>query len=136
MEKEIIKDKDQILAMILRNGDFPEGMTFHTNEEDFIQVATWNYKKGKRSSFHSHNIVNRVSNRSQEAIYIKKGKIKFWIYTEEDKLLKEIILNEGDFIIVFGGGHGLEVLEEGTQAFEIKNGPYPGLEKDRRLINE
>jgi len=39
--KEIIKDKDKILAIILKDGDFPEGLNFHTKDDDFLQVATW-----------------------------------------------------------------------------------------------
>lgn len=136
MEKELIKDGDQVLALILRNGDFSEGLHFHTKDEDFVQVATWNYNKGKRSSAHSHNIVERIANRTQEVIYIKKGKIKLDVYTEDDKLCQEVILGTGDLVIIFAGGHGMEVLEDNTQAIEIKNGPYLGLEKDKREIKK
>lgn len=134
--KEIIEDKGKVLAVILRNGDFPEGLNFHTKDEDFVQVATWNYPRDKKSSTHSHKIAERVANRTQEVIYFKTGKVKAKIYSEDDKLLKEAILNAGDLIIIFGGGHGIEILEDNTQAIEIKNGPYPGLEKDRKLIDE
>lgn len=136
MKKEIIKDKDQVLALVLRNEDFPEGLNFHTQDEDFVQLATWNYNKGKKSSVHAHNKVERTANRTQEVLYIKKGKIRLDIYTENDELLQKVIVNAGDIVIIFTGGHGMEVLEDGTQALEFKNGPYPGLEKDRRLIHE
>lgn len=134
MRKEAIKDKDEVLALVLRNGDFPEGLNFHTQDSDFVQLATWRYNKGKESAVHSHNIVDRTAKRTQEIIYIKKGKVKFNIYTEEDQLCREVVLNAGDLIIVFAGGHGMEILEDGTQALEFKNGPYPGLEKDKREI--
>jgi hypothetical protein len=134
IKKEIIKDKDQILVLILRNGDFPQGLNFQTKDEDFVQVATWNYPKGKRSSLHSHKIAKRVANRTQEVIYIKKGRVKAEIYSEDDKFLKKVILKTGDLIIIFGGGHAFEVLEDNTQVLEIKNGPYPGLKKDKREI--
>lgn len=132
--KEIIKDKNQTLALILKNGEFPEGLNFHTQDSDFVQVATWNYSKGKKSSTHAHKFYSRTSSRTQEVIYVKKGKCRVKIYGEDDKLLKEIILKEGDLIIIFGGGHAFEVLEDGTQVLEVKNGPYPGIEKDKRDI--
>ncbi|MDP3990940.1 MAG: hypothetical protein Q8P63_01450 [Candidatus Nealsonbacteria bacterium] len=134
MKKEVIKDKDRILAVILREGDFPEGLSFHTEEKDFVQLATWYYNKGKKTSTHSHKIAERKADRTQEVIYLKRGKAKVEIYAEDDKLLSEIILKAGDLIIIFGGGHGFEILEDGTQAIEFKNGPYLGLEKDRRLL--
>lgn len=135
MEKEIIKDKDQTLVLILRNGDFPEGLNFHTQDSDFVQLATWNYNKGKKSSLHGHKIVDRIAKRTQEIIYVKKGRIRGEIYGDDDGFLKEIILNQGDLAIIFAGGHMFETMKDGTQILEIKNGPYLGLEKDKREIH-
>lgn len=135
MKQEIIKDKNKILVLILRNGDFPEGLNFYTKDKDFIQVATWNYNKGKKTVPHRHKIVKRIATRTQEVIYVKSGKIRIKIYTDEEKLCKKTILKAGDVAIIFAGGHAYEVLKSKTQAFEIKNGPYPGLEKDKKVIN-
>lgn len=135
MYKEIIKDKDQILVLILKGGDFPKGLNFHTQDSDFVQVATWCYDKGKKSSVHSHNLVERVANRTQEVLYIRNGRVKLDIYTEDDKFLKDVILAAGDTAVILAGGHGIEVLEDNTQVLETKNGPYPGLEKDKREIS-
>ena len=132
--KEIIEDNNDILAVVVRGGDWPEHLHFHTKDEDFLQVGTWNYPKGKKSSTHTHKIAERMSNRTNEAIFVRKGRLKAKIYSEEDKFLKEVVLEEGDLVIVFGGGHSFEALEDGTKVLEIKNGPYPGLEKDKRDI--
>jgi hypothetical protein len=32
------------------------------------------------------------------------------------------------------GGHGYEILEDGTQVLEVKNGPYLGPDVDRRRL--
>lgn len=136
MRKEEIKDKKKVLVLILRNGEFPSGLNFYTRDKDFVQVATWNYNKGKKTSLHSHKIVDRVANWTQEVIYVKKGKVKAEIYTDNDKFYKEVILNSGDIAIIFAGGHIFEVLEDNTQVLEIKNGPYLGLKKDKRIFNE
>src|SRR3989338_3214712 len=125
--KEIIEDKNKILAIVMRDADWPEGLNFHTRDEDFLQIGTWNYSKGKKSTAHIHKISERVSNRTNEAIYIKKGKVRASIFSEEDELLREIILAEGDLIIIMGGGHAFETLEDGTKVLEVKNGPYPGI---------
>ena len=135
MEIESIKDGDKILVLILRNGDFAKDLNFYTKDEDFIQVSTWNYNKGKKTIPHSHKISERTSNKSQEVLYIKKGKIKSKIYNEKEIMIKEAVLNAGDTVIIFGGGHSYEILEGDTQVLEVKNGPYPGLEKDKKVIN-
>ena len=42
--------------------------------------------------------------------------------------------SEGDILILLTGGHGYEILTEGTQVLEVKNGPYVGAEADRRRL--
>lgn len=132
--KEIVEHKGVILAVVVRGDAWPESIHFHTKDEDFLQVGTWNYPKGKKSSTHAHKIAERMSNRTNEAIYVRKGSVSANIYSEEDEFLKEVKLKEGDLIIIFGGGHSFEALEDGTKVLEIKNGPYPGMEKDKRDI--
>lgn len=135
MKIESIKDKNKILASILRGGDFPGGLSFYTKEGDFIQVATWGYDKGKKTVPHRHKIADRTAKITQEVIYIKKGKIRAEIYNNKEKLIKKTILKEGDVAIIFAGGHSYSVLEDKTQVLEIKNGPYLGLEKDKKVFN-
>lgn len=134
MKKEIIKDKNKILALILRNSNFPQGLNFYTRDKDFIQLATWNYDRGKKTLPHAHKIVKRVATRTQEVIYVKSGKIKIEIYTDKDKLCKKKILKPGDITVIFAGGHSFKILEDNTQVLEIKNGPYLGIEKDKKVI--
>jgi len=40
----------------------------------------------------------------------------------------------GDVVILLRGGHGYDIIEDGTQVLEVKNGPYLGAEADRRRI--
>jgi len=134
MEEEIIKDQEQVLVRVLRKGDFPSGLKFYTEDKDFVQVGTWSYDKGKQTIPHAHKIAERKAQRTQEVLYVKSGKVKMGVYSEQDKLVQEVILQAGDIAIVFGGGHSYEVLEDKTQVLEIKNGPYPGIEKDKRRI--
>lgn len=134
MRTEFIKEKNKVLVLILRNGNFREGLNFYTKDKDFIQVATWNYNKGKKTIPHSHKVVKRTAKRTQEVIYVKSGKIKTGIYNNKGNLIKKLTLKTGDIAIIFAGGHAYEVLENHTQVLEIKNGPYLGLEKDKKLV--
>ena len=134
MNREIIQDKDKTIAIILRNGDCPPGLNFHNSNDDFIITSTWNYPKGKKSSTHTHLAGQRVANNVQEVVFLKKGKVLAKFYGQEDKLLKEVVLNGGDVAIILGGGHGFEALEDGTQVMEVRNGPYLGIEKDKRNL--
>jgi hypothetical protein len=133
---EIINYNNKKLAVYLRGEELQKGLNFYSEDRDFIQVGIWGYDKGKLLQAHIHNYVDRVVNRTQEVIYIIRGKVKAFIYSEEAILVKELLLKEGDILILLEGGHGYEIMEDDTFVLEVKNGPYVGPEKDRRRIHE
>jgi len=134
MKEEIIKDGENLIAKICRNSDWPEHLNFYTADTDFVQVSTWNYNKDKHLKAHGHKIAERKSNRTQEVIFVKSGKLKVVFYSEDDKQLYNGIMEPGDFAIIFAGGHANDILKDKTQILEIKNGPYLGLEVDKKVI--
>ncbi|RLE74745.1 MAG: hypothetical protein DRJ44_06975, partial [Thermoprotei archaeon] len=68
----------------------------------------------------------------QEAMYIIRGRILLTLYTLDREKKDSIILEEGDLAIV-NQGHEIEFLED-TLLLEIKQGPYPGSEKDKVFL--
>ena len=50
-----ITSNGEIYASIFDISKMPEGLDFLTNDESFIQVGTWNYKKDKILDAHFHN---------------------------------------------------------------------------------
>ena len=135
-QKEVIEANGKRLAIYLPSSSWEKGLTFLTEDEDFIQAGVWEYDKGVKLQPHIHNEVKREISRTQEVIFVKSGKLRAHIYTEDEKLVKTFELSLGDVLILLSGGHGYEILESGTQVLEIKNGPYPGPEVDRRRIKE
>ena len=67
----------------------------------------------------------------QEAWIIIEGKAKAEIFDLNDSHLSDEILCSGDCIVLFRGGHSLQVLEKNTVMYEIKNGPYFGKTNDK-----
>ena len=135
MKMEKIKEENTILAIIIRNADWEDGLNFISSEEDYQQVGFWGYNRGKELAPHIHLITPRKVLRTQEVIFVKKGCIRADIYTEKEVFLKSVELGEGDTIILLRGVHGYEVLEDHTKVLEVKNGPYLGAERDRKRIN-
>ena len=134
MIEEIIEYSGEIIAKIYRNSVWPENLNFYTKDKDFVQVSTWNYNKGKHLKSHRHKIAERISDRTQEVVFVKSGKMNAFFYSEDNNLVCEKIINAGDFIIIFSGGHGYDIFEDQTQIFEIKNGPYLGIDIDKEVI--
>lgn len=134
MEK--IYDGNILLAIIIRHNEWKKGLNFISQEEDFIQVGMWKYEKGKELLPHKHLEAKREVLITQEVLYIKKGRIKVDFYSNKDELLKSMELGEGDVLVCLRGGHGYQILEEDTEVLEVKNGPYIGLEQDRKRLFE
>ncbi len=129
-----IKLNDIVFAKHITAEDWEAGLKFYSADDDFIQVGSWNYDKGKELLAHTHNTVERIVQRTQEVLYIRKGRIKADIYDFEDKKIAEFEAAEGDVVVLLRGGHGYSVLEDNTQVLEVKTGPYVGAEQDRRRI--
>lgn len=129
-----IKKNSTVLARHITAGVWNDGLAFFSKDSEFIQLGTWKYNKGKELLAHIHNRIERKINRTQEILFIKKGKIRANIYDLKGKLVKKIIAGSGDILVLLNCGHGYEILEDDTQVIEIKNGPYLGAEIDRRRI--
>jgi hypothetical protein len=130
-----VKQGDLILARhipaeVAWQGD----LNFFSPDEDYIQVGTWGYDSGKELLAHTHNEVTRNVLWTQETLYIRKGRILVQVYNTDEVLVDEWQAAEGDIVILLRGGHGYQILEDGTQVLEVKNGPYVGADKDRRRL--
>jgi cupin fold WbuC family metalloprotein len=127
--------KGSILARHITESDINKGLTFFTEESDYLQVGAWRYEKGKRLLPHIHNLVRRESDRTQECVVVVKGCIRVTIYDEEGRFLERISVNAGEAVILLAGGHDYEIADNDSIVFEVKNGPYPGAEIDRKRID-
>ena len=131
--KEIVKDGKRY-GILAKNKNFPDGLHFYTKDTDFIQVGTWNYNKCQMLKAHSHKVYKRESDITQELVFVKSGSLMVRIFDDNADGFFQEILNQGDFLILFSGGHSYEILENNTEVLEVKNGPYPGLENDKRIL--
>ncbi|MBA7630127.1 hypothetical protein ES703_37637 [subsurface metagenome] len=130
----VIEAKGQRLAIYLPSSSWGEGLNFVSEEGDFLQVGVWGYDRGIRLQPHIHNEARREISRTQEAIFVRSGSVAATIFDEEGGFVERLELGPGDTLILLKGGHGYEILEDGTQVLEVKNGPFPGAEVDRRRI--
>ena len=132
IKKEIIAN-DIHIATIVKPLLAPEGLSFFTDDKNFIQVGIWNYKKGKRLETHYHNTFSREAMKTNESVYVVEGKVKCNLYFENGDFISSHIINKGEMIVQFNGAHEY-FIEEDSLVIENKNGPYFGPEKDRTRI--
>ena len=122
---ELVKKKDKLISIIIRNDYKCEGVDFITPNEYSQQVAYMHHPTGKKIDAHVHNLVHRNVVMTQEVLFIKKGKLRVDFYDEYEDYLESAILESGDVILLVSGGHGFTVLEE-VEMIEVKQGPYSG----------
>ncbi len=128
---ETIKDESGILAIIYRDSDWKEGLTFITPDDLFLQAGAWYYQKGKKLASHIHKDYVRTANRTHEIVYVKQGSMKVLLYSSDKVFKEEFFLYKGDLAIMAEGGHGYEILEDNTQILEAKNGPFVDVDTDK-----
>lgn len=130
-----IKDGDQVLARhIPADTAWRGGLNFYSKPDEYLQLGVWGYCAGTRLQGHIHNLLPRQIGRTQEAIFVRKGRLQATIYTEMAEEVAQVELGAGDVILLLGGGHGYQVLEDNTEVLEVKSGPYVGADLDRRRI--
>jgi mannose-6-phosphate isomerase-like protein (cupin superfamily) len=125
----IIKDDNEILAIIIRNDFSTEGIKFFTPDDFSQQLAYMSHKKGKKIKPHSHRSLKREIHFTQEVLFIKRGTLRVNIFQSNHSLHSTHILSAGDTILLASGGHGFEVLDD-IEMLEVKQGPYAG-DKDK-----
>ena len=122
---ETIVDGLEPIALIIRAGFNEPGCHFFTPPNFSQQVAVMRHPAGKKLDPHVHNLVLRQVLYTQEVLLIRQGKIKVTLYNSSRKKVCSPVLSGGDVILLCGGGHSFEMLEE-TVMIEVKQGPYSG----------
>jgi mannose-6-phosphate isomerase-like protein (cupin superfamily) len=117
---------DGILCAIIIDASFDEpGITFFTEPNLSQQLGSMSYRAGKIISAHTHNPTERVVHMTQEALFIRRGRLRVDFYGVDRVWRFSRVLSAGDVILLIAGGHGFEVLED-LNMIEVKQGPYAG----------
>jgi cupin fold WbuC family metalloprotein len=128
---------EKLLHLVCRSSQIKDPRIDVVDDDNFLQLAILNYEKGKTFKPHKH-IYKSVGTQAiaQESWVVLRGKVKAIFYDEDDEILQEEILNEGDLSITLFGGHNYEILEEKTLVLEYKTGPYYGQSLDKVFIDD
>jgi hypothetical protein len=134
MKEEIFID-GQLCAIILPASYDEPGIHFFTSNYLSQQLASMSYTSGKVIPAHTHNPLPREFVYTQEALFIRKGKLRVDFYTQQQEYRTSRVLGVGDVILLISGGHGFEVLED-LNMVEVKQGPYLGDSDKARFASE
>ena len=130
---EYIYSEGELIAVILRDRFSSNKIEFLTPDNLSQQLGFLPHKKGDIIQAHRHIYNKREVHFTQEVLFVKKGKVKVNLYNSRKQYISSEILEKGDIILLCGGAHGFEFLEDSI-LIEIKQGPYTG-EKDKERFD-
>ena len=134
MEKIYSRTKpDTLLHLVYRRSEI-NGRTNISPENEFLQLASIQMKKGQTFKAHKHIIHEKVTNIAQESWLVVQGSVECIFYDLDDTVIARPILKAGDCSMTFRGGHNYLILEDDTVVYEYKTGPYLGIEFDKTFI--
>src|SRR3989338_3635729 len=120
MDKIFLDEK--LVAVHVRS--FPDGKTTPVSALDgALQVLIMKRTKGDVAKAHRHIPKTRTTEVLQECLVVVKGKIQYDFFDEAGKLFKESVVREGEAMLVLGGAHAVQFLED-SLVYELKNGPF------------
>ncbi len=120
----IIKDDEgNLLAQFVFENDITEGKNFYTNEENEFQVASFLLPEGDEILRHYHPEQERKIKLTSEVLILLSGEIEVEIFDKNKSHVHSQIIQSGDSVSLFQGGHSLKVLKQ-SKFFEVKQGPY------------
>lgn len=134
VEHHVDPTTGELLAMIVR-GSFRGGRYNFFTPDDFpLQLGQNFYPPGETIEAHTHVPQERHVNRVNEFIYLVAGRLLLHLFALDRSPVKDVELVAGDCVLLTGGGHGFEVLEE-SRLLEVKQGPYLGVEDKVKLAS-
>jgi hypothetical protein len=122
------------IALIIRAGYDQPGIQFFTPANFSQQVAFMRHPAGHKIAAHVHNLQLRQVLYTQEVLFLRRGRVRVNLYGSNRDPIGSRILCEGDLVLLCGGGHSLEMLEESSM-IEVKQGPYAG-EADKTRFDD
>ena len=90
-------------------------------------------KKSSKKKCKSGKIL-RKSYKTNEFVFVAKGKLQSDLYTEQGEFIETVIVDEGEGILLHNHAHHYKILEDSI-ILESKNGPFMGVEKDKTVID-
>ena len=117
-------------AEIIWAGTRVNQTTFFSPAESSFQFGLLAHGAGFVEPPHYHQPISRTIDDLQQMFVVQRGVVAVQLYSDDGALLREIIMNPGDAIVLIHGVHAIQVIED-MQCISVKQGPFLGTEHDK-----
>jgi hypothetical protein len=104
--------------------------TFFSPPESSFQFGLLAHRAGFVEPPHYHKAVSRAITDLQQMFVVQRGIVAVQLFSDEGRLLREIVMRPGDAIVLIHGVHAIKVIED-MQCLSVKQGPFLGTENDK-----
>ena len=130
---EVIEHLGTRYAEIIRSNVRVEKTRFFSPAESSFQFGLLAHEAGYKEPAHYHQEFERTVKDLQQMFIVQRGVVAVQLFDDEGKLLKEVVLNPGDAIVLIHGAHAIRVIED-MQCISVKQGPFLGDAFDKITI--
>jgi hypothetical protein len=107
-----------------------EKTTFFSPPESSFQFGLLAHEAGFFEPPHYHHPFKREVSDLQQMFVVQKGVVAVQLYDDSGEMFSEVVLQQGDAIVLIHGVHSLRVIED-MQCISVKQGPFLGTEYDK-----
>lgn len=133
MSHEIIQHRGTRYAEIIWANTRVEKTCFYSPAESSFQFGLLAHEAGYQEPPHFHQEFERTVLDLQQMFVVQRGVVGVQLFDDEGVLMREVILNAGDAIVLIHGAHAIRVIED-MQCISVKQGPFMGEAFDKVLI--
>jgi len=130
---EVIEYNGVRYAEIIWGDTQIERTRFFSPPESSFQFGLLAHKAGFVEPPHYHKPFVRQIKDLQQMFVVQRGIVAVQLYSNEGDLLREVVLRQGDAIVLIHGAHAIRVIED-MQCISVKQGPFLGSENDKIFV--
>ncbi|PWT93229.1 MAG: hypothetical protein C5B55_04930 [Blastocatellia bacterium] len=104
--------------------------TFFSPADASFQFGLLAHAAGFVEPPHYHKPISRTISDLPQMLVVQRGVVAVQLFSDNGELLREIVLNAGDAIVLVHGVHAIRVIED-MQCISVKQGPFLGEENDK-----
>jgi anti-sigma factor ChrR (cupin superfamily) len=130
---EVIEHLGTRYAEVIRSDLKVEKTRFFSPAESSFQFGLLAHEAGYKEPAHYHQEFERTVKDLQQMFIVQRGVVAVQLFDDEGKLIKEVVLNPGDAIVLIHGAHAIRVIED-MQCISVKQGPFLGDAFDKIII--
>ncbi len=131
LEKVVLEGVLQ--AEILRASAEVDSTTFFSDESAALQLGLMSHQTGFEEPAHYHPVMSREDCATQQFFIVTQGIVSVLFFDQSGKIFEKKVLTVGDSILLIQGIHSISVGAK-SRCVTVKQGPFPGPEKDKVLV--